>query len=482
MNKKIVKNYIYNTLYQVLAIIAPLITAPYISRVLHTDGVGLYSYTYTITTVFVLFAGLGFGSYGQREIAYHQDDIHQRSVIFYEIMFFRAVLTVIISALFIVFSLHYRQYTCYLLPQVLIIFALIFEMSWYFQGLENFRIIVTRNAIVKLATILCTFIFVRTEADIDKHILLHALSPLLSNIIYCAVIPRYIEKVSFSQLHPLRHLKGSIEFFLPLVAVQIYSYLDKLMLGFYMTTTVENGYYEQARKITQIIVTLIISLNTVMMSRISNLYANDQKEQIRKYYEKTFSIILMMLLPICVGLIFVSDNFVLWFFGAEFQKVGSLLKACSLLIALMCIGNFVGVQFLSPTGLQNKMTMAYAIAAASNVVMNMLLIPRLYSMGSLIASIIAEAVSCFIQVGLLLKSEYKFPIPRSLWKYTVATAVMAGVIVLEQNSVQLTGVISTIVDVIFGGVVYMVVLVLLKEENLQDIKVAIMQKIPRRLR
>lgn len=477
MNKRIAKNYIYNTLYQILAIIAPLITAPYISRVLHTDGVGLYSFTYTITTVFALFAGLGFASYGQREIAYHQEDKHKRSVIFYEIMVFRAVLTVIVSILFVTFSLIYQKYTHYLLPQVLIILASIFEMSWYFQGLENFRIIVTRNALVKLATIICTFVFVRTEADIDKYILLHSLSPLLSNIIYCAVIRRYIEKIPFSQLHPIRHIKGSTEFFLPLVAVQIYSYLDKLMLGFYMSTTVENGYYEQARKITQIIVTLIISLNTVMMSRISNLYANDQKEQIKKYYAKTFSIILMMLLPICTGLILVSDNFVIWFFGADFQKVGTLLKACSLLIALMCIGNFVGVQFLSPTGLQNKMTMAYAIAAGSNVVMNMVLIPRLYSMGALIASIIAEAVSCFIQVWLLIRSEYRFPVPRSIWKYMISTIAMACLIMVEKNIIQLTGILSTLVDVIFGGIIYIVILVILREENIQDVKAIILQRL-----
>ena len=476
-NKTVAKNLVYNTLYQLLSIIAPIITAPYVGRILHKAGVGLYSFTNSFTTTFALFAALGFSVYGQREIAYIQEDVHKRSIIFHEIMLFRGILTAIVSIVFVVFALCYKENTIYLLPQTLIILAVSFEMSWYFQGLEEFKIIVARNAVVKLATIACTFIFIRNETDIGKYILIHSLSPFISNIIYCAVIKKYIHKVKLSDLHPLRHFKGSIEFFLPLIAVQIYSYLDKMMLGLYMPTTEENGYYEQARKITTIVVTLIVSINTVMMSRISNLYAKNDKEQIKKYYAKTFSLIIMFLLPICIGLYFVCDNFVIWYFGEEYQKVSVLLKECTVLIVFMCIGNFVGAQFLSPTGRQNQMTIIYGVAAVFNIILNIFLIPRFFSEGALYASILAELISCVLQLVLLFRSEFRFRIPLCLWKYLFSSVLMGGGIILIHSFLRISGALSTLVDVVVGAFIYILMLIVLRDENVRDVLTFIKSKL-----
>ena len=469
MDKKIAKNYIYNTLYQVLSIIAPLITAPYVSRVLHSEGVGLYSYTNTIAVIFSLFAGLGFSAYGQREIAYNQEDKYTRSKIFYEITIFKAFLAVITTLVYVAFSIIYQKYTRYLLPQAVLFIASVFEMSWYFQGLEDFRIIVTRNAIVKVFVIAFTFLLIKSENDVDKYIIIHALSPFISNILYCVVIKKYVEKVKISELHPLRHLKGSVEFFLPLIAVQIYSYVDKLMLGMYMPTTEENGYYEQARKITSIVVAVIVSLNTVMMSRIAHLFAHDEKEKIKTYYQKSFSIIIMLLLPICSGLILISDNFVNWYFGSDFEKVAILLKLSSLLIVFMCIGNFIGIQYLGPTGLQNRMTIAYVIASVCNVVLNVILIPRFFSIGALIASIIAEGVSCAIQGWYMIKGNYRFTLPKDIIKYLVGTCIMVVAITIVHCVFSINGALSTLIDISVGGLTYIVILLVLKESNIYSV-------------
>ena len=469
MDRKIAKNYLYNIAYQILVIITPLITAPYISRVLHTDGVGLYSYTNTIATVFSLFAALGFSAYGQREIAYNQGDRHKQSIIFFEIVLFRAVLTLVVTSIFVIFSLFKPKYTIYLLPQALTVFSIMFDMAFYFQGIENFRIIVVRNAVIRFITVICTFVFVRTESDIGIYIALHAISPFICNIIYCFVIRKYIDRIAFADLHPTRHLRGSIEFFLPIIAVQTYSYLDKIMLGSYMETTVENGYYEQARKMTQIIVTAIIALNTVMMSRISSLYVKDKKEKIVEHYSQTFSIILMLTIPICAGLMLVSDNFVTWFFGEDFQKVAILMKLSCPIILFMCVGNFAGIQFLGPTGLQNKMTIAYIIAAVINVLLNVLMIPRWASIGAMIASIVAEAVSCIIQMFLLLKSEYRFNIFKGIWKYIAGTAVMILMMLIVHNIFRYQGIVATVCDVLIGVITYALCLIVFRERNVREL-------------
>ncbi len=215
MDLKIAKNYLYNIAYQILVIITPLITAPYISRVLHTDGVGLYSYTSTIAAAFALFSGLGFSAYGQREIAYNQDNKHKRSLIFFEIVILRAILTIVVSAIYVYFCMTSTQYTVYLLPQILIVLAPMLDMSFYFQGIENFKIVVIRNVIIRILTVVSVFAFVRTSQDVVVYISIHAISMFICNLIYCGVISNYIEKVKLQEINILRHFRGAIEFCLP---------------------------------------------------------------------------------------------------------------------------------------------------------------------------------------------------------------------------------------------------------------------------
>ena len=465
MDKKIAKNFIYSAAYQVLMAILPLITAPYVARVLRPEGNGIYSYTSSIATVFALFAALGFSAYGQREVAYRQDDIEARSTVFYEIVFFRITTTLIATVAFIVFSLVYREYTSYLLPQVISVIAVMFDISWYYQGLENFKITVTRNFVIKALSVACIFLLVKRPEHLGRYIAIMSLSVFLSNVIYMFHIKRNIVYVPWNTLHPLKHLKGTVEFFIPLIAVQIYSHLDRIMLGYLTPTAVEGGYYEQARKITTIVVGLIISINNVMMPRISKLYAQDDREQIIGFYRRTFKLLLLMLMPICAGLVLIADNFVLWFFGTEYAGVTPLVKLSAPLVVLMCIGNFVGIQYLSPTGQQNKMTRAYVIAAISNIALNAIMIPGRGAIGAMVASVIAELISCGMQLYLLMNSEYRFSLLLGVWKYIAASMVMIGSIMLLHKLLSLTGILSTCIDVISGALVYTAMLLSVREEN-----------------
>lgn len=476
MKKRIIKNYIYSAGYRILITIIPLITTPYISRVLHAEGVGIYGYTNSLASAFALFAALGFASYGQREVAYNQDDIHQRSIIFYEIIILRAITTSVCVAAFLVFSFIYREYTYYLLPYVMLIISVAADIAWYYQGLENFRITVLKSLIVRLLSVVFIFCFVKKETDTWLYIFLLSFSTLISNLFYLINIRKYIEKINTSELHPLRHIKGSIEFFIPLIAVEIYSHLDRIMLG-YLTTSTESGYYEQARKLTAVIVGVVVSINNVMMSRISFLYANNKDESIINYYRKSFKIIMMMVFPIIVGLMIISDNFTLWFYGEGYEKVASLLKLSGILIIFMSIGNFVGVQFLGPTGKVNKGTQAYLIAALVNIILNAVMIPRYLSIGAMLASIVAEIISCGLQVYFLYRSTYQFNMSEGIWIYIVSALIMGGLLLSIRLFSSVTGILGTLIDVFVGGTVYFLSLLLLKEENAMSILIRIKRRI-----
>ena len=465
MDKKIAKNYIYSAVYRVLIVIIPLITTPYVARVLKPEGNGIYGYTNSLATLFTLFAALGFSAYGQREIAYKQDDLYGRSVVFFEICFLRAITTCIAVTAYIIFSYAFTEYTVYLLPQCMTVMAVLFDISWYYQGLENFKITVIRNLFIKIVSVACIFLFVKKDSDLVLYIVILTASNLISNILYLFSIKKYIVLVKRKDLHPLRHVRGAIEFFIPLIAVEIYSHLDRIMLGSLIPGTTESGYYEQARKVTTIIVGLIISINSVMMSRISNLYAKQEKEQIIAFYKQTFKIVLILLVPICVGLLVTADNFVVWFFGADYTKVATLLKMASLLIIFMCIGNFSGIQYLQPTGQQNKMTKAYISAALLNIALNWVLIPSFASVGAMAASIVAEIVSCGMQTFFLLRSEYRFNMLEGTWKYFLSAIMMALSIFAFNKAFPLGGVIETCINILIGLIVYFSLLYVCREEN-----------------
>ena len=230
-NIGIIKNYIYNLSYQILAIIVPLITTPYVSRILHADGIGIYSYTGTITTFFSLFAALGVNSYGQREIAYFQNEKKKRSIVFWELFLCRVVTTLVVCIIYFLFAVFSGKYRNYYFIQIFTLLSVMVDISWFFQGIENFKVVAIRNVLIRIVTVFLVFIFVKNENDLDKYMWINSLSTFFSCLFMIISLKGEVYKISISVLKPLRHMRGILEFFLPVLAVQLYSQVDKVMLG-----------------------------------------------------------------------------------------------------------------------------------------------------------------------------------------------------------------------------------------------------------
>lgn len=191
--KNIAKNYLYNLGYQILALVLPLITTPYLSRVLGAENIGIYSYTLSITTYFILFGSLGVSMYGQREIAYVQDDLKKRSCAFFEIFIMKCItLSISLGLFYLSFCLD-GQYHLYYLILILEIIANIVDISWYFQGLEEFKKTVIRNSLVKLISVVCIFLFVKSSNDLSKYFVIYVLSTFLGNLSLWMYMPRYVK-------------------------------------------------------------------------------------------------------------------------------------------------------------------------------------------------------------------------------------------------------------------------------------------------
>lgn len=459
----VTKNYIYNLLYQILAIIIPLITTPYLSRVLGAENIGIYSFTISITTYFILFGSLGVAMYGQREIAYVQDDIKKRSKIFFEIFFMRCItLGISLLIFYITFCLN-GEYNVYYKILILEIIANIIDISWYFQGLEEFKKTVMRNIIVKLISVICIFVFVKESTDLNKYFIIYVLSTFLGNLSLWMYLPKFIKKTNLKELNLLKHIRPTIMLFIPQIATQIYTVLDKTMIGVIVSDKSEVGYYEQAQKIVKLLMTIATSLGTVMMPRIAATFAGGNHKKVREYMYKSFSFILLLAFPLMLGIISVSSSFVPIFYGKGYDKVVPLLCVISPIIVFIGLSNVIGTQYLLPTKRQNQYTLSVVIGAITNFILNLILIKYFASIGASIATVIAELAVTATQF-ILIRKEIKFiDVVKLSYKYVIASLVMFMCSMIVSHFIS-DNLISIIVQVCISISVYFIILLMLKDK------------------
>lgn len=465
--KSIGKNFIYNAAYQILVIIAPLITTPYISRVLGPAGNGIYSYTYSIITYFVLVATLGTQNYGQREIAYVQNDREKLSVRFWETVCFRWATTIIAVFFcgFYIVTLKDSERLPYVI-QMAYILAVGFDITWFFQGIEEFGKVVYRNSIIKILTIICIFVFIKDENDIYIYLGIMAFLHLVGQISIWPYLPRYVNKAKLKIKSVFRNTKEIISLFIPTVAIQIYTVLDKTMIGIYDTSMVENGYYEQSQKIVKMSLAIITSLSTVMLPRIARSYKENDHAKLSSYMYSSYRFLLMLTLPMAGGLFAIASNLVPWFFGPGYEKVIVLLAIFSLLYIGIGLSTITGIQYLIPTKQQNVYTITVLCGAIVNFILNLILIPEFKSIGAAIASVIAEFTVTFVQFFYVIFVKKTFKLSRIVlpsWKYFCSTIIMLVVVKMVSN-LCIPTVSSTVLLGVLGVGVYVLLLYTLRDE------------------
>ena len=302
--KSITKNYIYNMIYQVLTLILPLVTTPYLSRVLGAEGIGIYSYTYTIVTYFILFGSLGVALYGQREIAYAQENAEARKKIFIEIILFRFItIGIAIIAYFFLF-INGKQYQIYYRILLLELIAGAFDISWFFQGMEEFKRTVTRNVLVRICSVSLVFVLVKNQEDLATFTLIYSLADLIGNLLLWLYLPQYLKGIKIKNINILQHLPQIMLLFIPQISNQLYKMLDTTMIGKLIQDKSEVGFYEQGQKVIRLLLTIITSLGVVMIPRVANTFANGDKEKINEYMKMSFRFVFFLAFPIMFGIIF----------------------------------------------------------------------------------------------------------------------------------------------------------------------------------
>ena len=468
--KSIKKNILLSTLYQVLILIIPFITAPYISRVIGVEGVGIYSYTLSIQTYFSMFAALGTVTYGTREIARVRKDKSKVSKLFWEIELLTIITSFICLILWVILIGLSKNYRIYFLILTLNLFNTMFDISWLYSGLEEFKYTILKNALFKILGVILLFIFIKSPKDLNLYILIMSLTTLLGTMTMWLYLPKFIEKVNFKELKILPHFKQTLIYFVPTIATSVYTVLDKTLIGAITNNASENGYYEQATKIINMTKALTFtSLNMVLGSRISYLFAEKKIDEVKKRINTSLNYILFFGCGMMFGLIGISDNFIPLFFGKGYDKVILLTRLMSPLLIIIGISNCMGSQYYTPAGLKSKSSKFIIVGSIINLVLNLILIPRYWSLGAIIATIIAELTITI----LYIKNSNDFTsfkmIFKISWKKIISGIIML-ILVMTINLLKLSKILKIIIQVPIGFLIYLVVLYIMKDSFIMDTK------------
>lgn len=462
MSKSIAKNFTYNLLLQIVTLFIPLITVPYISRILGKEGIGVYSYTLSVTQYFIILGTLGISLYGNRQIAYVRDDKEKMSKNFWAITFLKIITTSIALVLYIlIFGFNKKFSDIYLIQSMNIISAMI-DISWLYMGLEDFKKTVTRNLVVKILGVICIFVFVKSYDDLYTYILINGLMIILGNLVMWMYLPKIIMNVKINCVDIKEHIIPAFKLFIPQIAIQIYAVLDKSMLGV-LSNTGEVGLYDQSQKIVKLVLSLVTSLGVVMLPRMSNLFANGDNEKMNNYLNKSLCGVAYVSIPMAVGLASISKEFVPWFFGPGFGQVIYLTIISTPILFFIAISNVIGVQYLLPANKTKEFTASVTVGAIVNVILNLILIPMYKSIGSCIATVIAEFSVTLIQFIFVRKSIKKKYFITNIIKYFISSIIMFIVVRFIGNYMGVR-VLTTIVQAIIGGIVYILVLTMLRDE------------------
>jgi len=463
------KNILLSTLYQILLVVLPFITAPYVARVIGQEGSGIYDFTSANQTYFSMFAALGTASYGAREIARVRNDIHRRSVLFWEIELMTVVTSLISLSAWIIFIFMNAQYRVFYIALSMGIFSTMFDISWFFAGIEQFKYTVAKNAMFKLLGVALMFLLVHSREDLLLYVIIITGSTMLGNLSMWLYIGKFTEKVDLRSLRIRRHFKETLIYFIPSVATSVYTVLDRTLIGLLTEGKTENGYYHYATHIVNIMKALTFtSLNTVLGSRISYLYAEERFDEIRRRIDDSINYILFMGLGICFGLISVAGRFIPLYLGPGYERVIYMLSLMSPIVVIIGISNCLGSQYYTPSGRRRQSARFIIIGSIVNLCLNLLLIPRFEGYGAIVASLIAEGT---ITVLYLHFSGGYMTFRRIAvlgWRKLIAAVLMLAAIRAVDPLIH-SDIAAIAVEVVMGACIYVAITILLRDDFLTRI-------------
>ena len=474
---RVIKNYLYNVGYQVLAIIVPLITSAYVSRVLRPAGVGANAFTNSIIQYFILLASMGIGYYGNRQIAYVRENREKMAKTFWEIQIVKTIMTLVSCIAFVVFMLFYTRQADYMWAQSINLIAVAFDISWFYEGIENFKVTVLKNSLVKVVSMIAIFVFIKNPSDVTLYIIILAISTLLGNLTLWPNIRRDLPRVNYRILNPWPHFLPMIELFVPQIAIQVYVQLNRTMLGVMVNETAA-GFYQYSDSLVKMTLALVTATGTVMLPHVANAFSKGNMNQVNAMLYKSFDFVSSMAYPMMFGLAAVSLTLAPKYYGPGYDPVGKAMMIESFVILMIGWSNVLGVQYLLPIHKQKEFTISVTLGAFVNIILNVPLIHFWGLNGAMVATSISElSVTAYqlFAVRHLLNFRDLF---HGSWKYFISSFLMFIVVFWMNRNLRDTW-LMMFIEIIVGILIYGLLVFVLRAPIINQAKGLIISKIKR---
>ncbi len=461
-------NVVYDTFYRILTTITPFVTAPYVARVIGADGIGIQSYTQSIQSYFIMFSSLGTAVYGAREIARNRDDDDARSRLFWELEIMCILTTSVCFLLWLPLIFNSTEYGKIYLVLSLGVIGTALDISWFYTGLEKFKAIVARNTVVKIVEVVLLFTLVKSSDDLIIYISISAFASFFCVLSYWIGLGKLVSFVPLKKLKIFRHFKGTLIFFLPSIASSIYLMLDKPLLKWITGDNAEIGYYQQAQKFIDVLKSLVfVSINSVVGVRMSNLYAKDEKDEIRRNFSSSLNYILFMGFGCTFGLSAVAKVLVPLFYGPGYDKVVPLIYLFSPIVIIIGVSNCIEMQYFTPCGRRAESIRYLVVGAVVNLCLNVLLIPSLKAFGATLATLIAEFI---ITVQYVHNSRGVISL-KAIWLIgykKLFSGLLMFISVVLIGLIDMNRILLLVIQIVSGVVIYVSLLLLMKDKWLSS--------------
>ena len=453
---KLKSNFIYDGAYQILILIIPFITTPYIARVIGADGSGIYSYTYSIVSYFMMFALLGMNNYGNREVSKVKDDKEKLNHTFSSIYYLQLLVTICVLAIYLIYVFQFNsKYFSIELIQMIYIISVAFDINWLFCGLQEFKITVTRSAVTKIITLALIFLFVKSENDLINYILILAITTLFNQaILWTFLRKENIKFVKVNKKDIFKHLKPTLILFIPVIAVSVYKVMDKIMIGKIATVT-EVGYYEYSEKMLNIILAVVSALGTVTLPQMTYLYSQKKFDEYNKIFNKSIEFIFFLVFPVIFGFLATADDLVFYYLGSEFSKSSILLKILSISLLFSPVASIVRMQLLIPRNKDKEYIISVILGAIINFALNWLLIIKLQSIGAAISTVIAEFIVCIMQLYYVRKDLNIKEWLNFISEFFITSLIMFIIVYVIKNIIEIR-LLRLIIQICVGIIVYLI--------------------------
>lgn len=469
MKNSLKSNLSYQTIYQFLNICLPLITAPYLSRVLGPAGLGVYSFVTSISDFFILFAMLGINNYGTRCVAECKHDKSELTFVFKEIyciQLITSIACIILYGVYIVFLCEYNSLIATI--QGIAVLSCLLNINWFFFGLEEFKLTVMRNMFIRIVTFFLIILLVNKETDLWLYTLLMASSTLVSNFVLWFFLPYFITIRKNRKLELKKHIKPIILLFIPLMAMSIYHLMDKVMLG-WLSTYKETGYYYNVDKIINIPAGILLGIGTVMLPRITSLITEGKKNESVGLFLKTLEGLIVTSVAISFGTAAISDEFIPFFFGEGYNNCILLTIVLCPVLIIKAFSLTIRNVYLVPNHKDKYYIQSVVAGAVVNIIINYLLIPKFDALGAVIGTLFAELVACIWQYYAVRKElKYVSTIVRS-FSYFIIGCVMYVVVRLTANMLtNFSLFVRLLIEIVIGGAVFSIICLLFWQKTKND--------------